>query len=265
MNITALVENRSQCGLKAVHGLSLYIETARHKLLFDLGPDDTLFENARALGIDLKAVDTVILSHGHGDHGGALAAFLRLNHDARVYVQRRAFDPHYIRVLCFRREAGIDPALLGHPQIVPLEGDFTIDSELTLFTVRDLSRCPSPANCMLYTADGRDGFQHEQNLLISGERQVLVTGCGHAGILNILSACPARPEICVGGYHLYNPVDRRTVPRPLLDEIGRALRDCGAEFYTCHCTGSRAFGVLSQGNERMHYLSCGESVPIQAS
>lgn len=264
MNITALVENQSRCGLKSVHGLSLYIETARHKLLFDLGPDDTLFENAQALGIDLKAVDTVVLSHGHGDHGGALPAFLRLNHDARVYVQRRAFDPHYIRVLCFQREAGIDPALLGHPQIVPLEGDFSIDDELTLFTARDLSRCPSPANGMLYTADGRDDFRHEQNLLISGERDVLITGCGHAGILNILSACPARPEICVGGYHLYNPIDRRTAPRPLLDEIGRALRDYGAEFYTCHCTGSRAFGALSRDNERMHYLSCGESVPIQA-
>lgn len=93
MNITALVENQSRSGLKAVHGLSLYIETAHHKILFDLGPDETLFENARALGIDLRAVDTVVLSHGHGDHGGALAAFLRLNRDARVYVQRSAFAP----------------------------------------------------------------------------------------------------------------------------------------------------------------------------
>ena len=42
MKITALVENKSSCELAAVHGLSLYIETDRHKLLFDLGPDDTL-------------------------------------------------------------------------------------------------------------------------------------------------------------------------------------------------------------------------------
>ena len=264
MNITALVENQSRSGLKAVHGLSLYIETAHHKILFDLGPDGTLFENARALGIDLRAVDTVVLSHGHGDHGGALAAFLRLNRDARVYVQRSAFDPHYIRVLCFRREAGIDPALLGHPQIVPLEGNFSIDEELTLFAVRDLSRCPSTANRMLFTQSGRDDFQHEQNLLIHGEREVLITGCGHAGILNILAACPSRPAVCVGGYHLYNPIDRRTAPKPLLDEIARALRDDGAEFYTCHCTGQRAFDALSRVNERMHYLSCGEKISIQA-
>ena len=46
MKITALVENMSTCELKAKHGLSLLIETDRHKILFDLGPDGTLFENA---------------------------------------------------------------------------------------------------------------------------------------------------------------------------------------------------------------------------
>lgn len=75
MKITALVENQSNCELKAVHGLSLYIETAKHKLLFDLGPDDTLFENAEKRGIDLGRVDTVVISHGHSDHGGPLGSF----------------------------------------------------------------------------------------------------------------------------------------------------------------------------------------------
>ena len=82
MKITALVENTSDCGLKAVHGLSFYIETRLHRLLFDLGPDGTLFHNAARLGIDLAAVDTVVLSHGHYDHGGALKRFLALNSSA---------------------------------------------------------------------------------------------------------------------------------------------------------------------------------------
>ena len=43
MKITALVENTTARGLRTVHGLSLYIETATHRLLFDVGPDDTLF------------------------------------------------------------------------------------------------------------------------------------------------------------------------------------------------------------------------------
>ena len=95
MTITALVENTAKGDLKAVHGLSLYVETPGHRLLFDLGPDGTLLKNAGRLGIDLGRVDTVVISHGHYDHGGALAAFLEVNHTARVYVQRRAFAPHY--------------------------------------------------------------------------------------------------------------------------------------------------------------------------
>ena len=53
MRITALVENTSHCELKGVHGLSLYVETAGHRLLFDLGSDRTLLENAAKRGIDL--------------------------------------------------------------------------------------------------------------------------------------------------------------------------------------------------------------------
>lgn len=53
MKITALVENHTYCEFKAKHGLSLYIETQKHKILFDLGSDNTLFENAKRRGINL--------------------------------------------------------------------------------------------------------------------------------------------------------------------------------------------------------------------
>ena len=75
MKITALVENTTNQGWRTVHGLSLYIETPGHKILFDVGPDDTLFANAERAGVDLAAVDTAIISHGHSDHGGALKKF----------------------------------------------------------------------------------------------------------------------------------------------------------------------------------------------
>ena len=99
MKITALVENTTNQGWRTVHGLSLYIETPGHKILFDVGPDDTLFANAERAGVDLAAVDTAIISHGHSDHGGALAAFLEVNRRAKVYIQRSAFDMHYIKIL----------------------------------------------------------------------------------------------------------------------------------------------------------------------
>lgn len=99
MKITALVENESSCELKAKHGLSLYIETKHHRILFDLGPNQTLFQNAKKKKIDLTTVDIVIISHGHTDHGGALRKFLNINKKARIYIQKDAFLPHYTKTL----------------------------------------------------------------------------------------------------------------------------------------------------------------------
>ena len=58
MDITILVENTSVCeNVACVHGLSLYIETDKHRILFDAGPDgELLLKNAEALGIDLRIV-----------------------------------------------------------------------------------------------------------------------------------------------------------------------------------------------------------------
>ena len=68
MRITSLVENTTKSELKTKHGLSLYIETKSHKILFDLGSDSTLFENAMKRNIDISKVETVIISHLHFDH-----------------------------------------------------------------------------------------------------------------------------------------------------------------------------------------------------
>ena len=54
------------------HGLSIYIETGLHRLLVDTGASDAFLTNAGRLGIDLRAVDTVVVSHGHYDHAGGV-------------------------------------------------------------------------------------------------------------------------------------------------------------------------------------------------
>lgn len=96
MRITCLIENTaSDEKFIAEHGLSLYVETDKAKILFDMGQSDAFVSNADKLGINLSDVDLAILSHGHYDHGGGLRKFLDINKNAPVYINRYAFEPRY--------------------------------------------------------------------------------------------------------------------------------------------------------------------------
>lgn len=263
LKILALVENTSFSELKPKHGISFYIETKKHKLLFDLGPDNTLFLNAKKRNIDLSQVDTVIISHGHSDHGGALGEFLKINNKAKIYAQREAFDPHYTSGFCLKFKCELDSSLKNHPQVVLLDGDYKIDSELELFVAKKHDKCFSPMNNALYNKNGRDNFYHEHNLVIHESKQVLIMGCGHSGVVNILEAKNYHYDYCIGGFHLFNPVIKRTVRKELLDEIANELSKYKATgFYTCHCTGMKAYNYLKD-KMNLSYLFCGMELVIE--
>ncbi len=266
MKIVSLVENSSNCGLRTAHGLALYIESEGHKILFDLGGDDTILYNAASLGVDLTEIDTVIISHGHKDHGGALALFLDLNHKAKIYIQRGAFLPHFSHRATGFSNISLDSQLMDHPQVVLLDGDFKIDNGLQLFTLcNGERRCWSSANNSLYEGEELDSFRHEQNLLISqGDgSSTLIMGCGHNGVVNIMARAAelGRIDRCVGGFHLTSPSADRDEPYELLDRVIEELREYeGCEFHTCHCTGERVYEYMSREIKSLNYLRCGESV-----
>ena len=259
-----MVENYSAHELKAAHGLALYIVTQKHKILFDLGPDGTLFENAEKRKIDLREIDIVVISHGHSDHGGALRRFLQINKHAMIYIQERAFERHYTKMLFFKVNVGIDKKLKQHPQVVLLEGNYKIDDELEVFTVKPVTRYYSSANNSLYDEKGKDTFLHEQNMIIHGKKNILILGCGHQGIINILEVAKRyNPQICVGGYHLYNPITKKNVSDELLEGIAKELTKYPIQFYTCHCTGKESYRYLAKRVKNMNYLSCGERIELE--
>ena len=75
MKIITLMEDKAASGeFVAERGLCQYIETGKHKILFDMGPSGSFVKNAETLGVDLGAVDIAVLSHGHSDHGGGRSA-----------------------------------------------------------------------------------------------------------------------------------------------------------------------------------------------
>ncbi len=161
MRITSLIENNTRCGAETAHGLALHIETLRHKILFDVGPNiGALQRNAEREQIDLNEVDIVIISHGHYDHGGALSDFLRINTHAKVYIQRSAFGEHMSHRPSGVTYIGLDRELMQSAQVELVDGDLIIDTELRLFTTSDSSRCRSAANASLYCGDEPDAFHH---------------------------------------------------------------------------------------------------------
>ncbi|MCI2058874.1 MAG: MBL fold metallo-hydrolase [Oscillibacter sp.] len=259
MKITTLLENTA-CGpeLRAAHGLSLYVETGEHRILFDMGPNDDFLYNARTLGIDLARVDLAVLSHGHYDHGGGLRAFCAVNDRAPVYLHTDAFMGHYaLGEGGERKDVGLDPGLeeLGGRFRV-CSGTVRLGEGLTLFdSVPDtFGGMGASANMRARLPDGGlglDDFHHEQDLLVTeGNRAVVLAGCAHRGIVNIRRRAAEllgrEPDVVVGGFHLFKLVPGDPAGDGLIARTGQALAAGETVYYTGHCTGGYAYEKLEK-------------------
>jgi len=272
MKTITLVENTANDkSLKPKHGLSVYIETPNHKILFDLGPDDALVHNANKLGVDLTEIDTVVISHGHFDHGGSLADFLKINSKAKIYLHRLAFEPHFIKVLFAKINIGLDKKLAGNNRFTLTDDTARIDDELFIFSDVEGTFSIKSNNVILKkTANGyvKDDFAHEQNLVVTeNDKVVLFSGCSHKGIENILRAAQKhQPAIqaVFGGFHLINPATKSTEPPEVSQRLANELSALGdVVFYTGHCTGLDAFEIMRKSmGEKLQQLYTGAMIVI---
>ena len=184
MKIINLIENtEGRSGCACAHGLSFYIETRNHRLLLDLGPSGETLKNAQTLGIDLAGVDTVILSHGHYDHSGGILPFAQINKQAAIYMQESATGDYYSDRGSSAPERyeyiGIDKNIAKLPRVRFLQGDFKIDEELELFTIKKRSHSLPTANRRILLRKGDhfqcDDFVHEQFLVIRQSRESILS------------------------------------------------------------------------------------------
>lgn len=262
MKIWTLMENTaSEEGFCAEHGLSLYIETKKHRLLFDAGQTHGFAQNADRLGIDLGKVDTAVLSHGHYDHGGGLTRFLERNQQAPVYVSQYGFLPCYNG----REEyIGLSEALAKNPRLILTGEELRIDEELSLYSCNDRER-PFPtdsAGLSVATDCGLrpDDFCHEQYLLVEEDgKRVLFSGCSHKGILNL--ADWFRPDVLVGGFHFMKLDTKKDAA--VLEEAAQRLLLYPTRYFTGHCTGMEQYRFLKERmGERLSYLAAGSYLEI---
>lgn len=273
MRIVTLIEdNPGREGCCHEHGLCFYIETRQHTLLMDTGASGAFLENARTLGIDVGQVDTVVLSHGHYDHTGGVMPFAGINDRAVIYLSRNAGGDYYSIRETGNTYIGIDREILKLPQVRLVEGELRIDEELSLFSGITGGRFRAKSNERLLRRDGevfvRDMFDHEQCLVIEENgMHVLLSGCAHNGILNILDRYEdlygALPDVVISGFHLIQKQGYAPEDIAVIEETARELLRTGILFYTGHCTGQEPYRIMkSIMGDRLEALRVGEEIRL---
>jgi len=259
MQWTVLSDNRScNPAFETEHGLSIFLQTDRHKILLDTGASDVFIRNAEVLGIDLSTVDYIFISHGHSDHAGGLRYFLEQNQKAKVIVSPDAISGKF-----FSKRGNLHSITTEWPEIDEdrlILIDHTCEITEGIHVIAHIPQIhPIPmGNQNLYVQDDdgnyiHDDFRHELALYVDG---LLFTGCAHSGLKNILAACPYPVHTVVGGFHLLDGME----PEEELTTLAQRLKERYPEtrFYTSHCTGDHVFEVMRNVmGEQLQLFRCG--------
>lgn len=256
MTLTILSENTANPqypDLKVEHGLAIHVEMEGYRFLYDFGPKGTLVPNSRILGIKLEDVDEAVLSHGHYDHGGDLESFLEINKTAPVYHGRDAFVPRWSISEGSPREVGL-PSVPKET----LEGRLSVAEKLDdrdafiILPAAPGHRAKPKGNSLLLAGPAgdrlQDDFVDELTLVIRGnDGLVVLTGCSHRGILNIVDQvrtyCPDCPiTALIGGFHLRDGEESEKEVARVCSRLAHSLPE--TRVFSGHCTENTAGRVL---------------------
>ena len=241
-------------------GFAALVEADGRRILFDTGArPETVLKNARELGVDLGGVSEVILSHHHGDHTGGLvtlrrewsgqhpkALSLAYVGDGIFLSRPGARGEETNETIAFKKEyEALGGSLPGHrPADADLPGAWLTGPVPRVHPERNWSLRRT------IVKDGRkieDNVPEDMSLVLDTEKGlVVVSGCGHAGVINTLEF--ARKEVrsapvyaALGGFHLFE------ADAAALDWTARMLRSCELKnLLGAHCTGIEAVFGLRQ-------------------
>lgn len=273
-------------GLRAEHGFSALVSVRRGPatttILFDTGlSPDAMVTNADRLGVDLSQLQVVVLSHGHFDHAGGLAGLagrrgaraLPMVLHPRVWTRRRLTIPgnptQELPTLSSRALAaeGFDVLERRQPSLL-VDGSVLITGEIDRTT--DFERGMPPAhqawNGSAWEPDPLVVDDQALILHLRGQGLVVLTGCGHAGAINIVRHAQRltgvdRLHALLGGLHLSGRAFR-----PVIAPTVGALKAAAPRLLVPgHCTGWQAQHELASAlPDAWVQSSCGSTYHLTA-
>ena len=283
-SLTILVEDYAGYGteLLAQHGLSILVEAlyddgSRVKVLFDTGSSsEPILYNSRMLGVDLRDIDYIVLSHSHVDHTGGLLGILeKVESNPIIIAHPSVFKKSYAYVngrivyagapVGLREKAeelGCKWLLTKDP--VTLAPGINTTGSVSVGERLDFERRGDPSlYCLRGDSLARDYVEEEISLVIEGSRGLtLIAGCSHPGIVSLCTKASRvygkSVERVVGGLHLVN-ADVERIRATIHELYRRGVR----EVHAGHCTGFNAecmFKIEFKGLFRK--MHCGYKIEV---
>lgn len=236
IRVLILYDNFSHApGTIADWGFSCLIEGLEKTILFDTGTKpEILLHNAEKLNVDLKKIDLIVISHNHGDHTGGLKTVLGKKSDVLVYL----------------------------PFSTPLNFKNEIQNcGATVIT----EQYPKEIISGAYLTGEMGTEIKEQSLILDTEKGlVVITGCSHQGIVNILEKTKnilnKEIHLVLGGFHLGRHSEQE------INEIIAEFKKYHVEQCGCtHCTGDKAMGLFKKAyKDDFKSMGTGKMIEIKS-
>lgn len=259
LKITTLIENTpsQNPALSNEHGLSLYIETEDIKILFDTGQSGAFIGNAEILQKDLTTLDYMIISHGHFDHSGGVHKVLDiLGKQTNMIVGSEFFVKKYKDMqdgtYFFAGNSNTEESIAAKDiKLTKLAAEMIYLTDHVVlfhhFPYHSSFEHPNP----YFVVEEKEGytldlFSDEIALgIITEKGLVVIVGCSHAGIVNILSEIEKKMNMhihaVIGGTHLVDADEDRI--QKTMEYFDEKKIEVVA---VSHCTGEKACALLSE-------------------
>jgi 7,8-dihydropterin-6-yl-methyl-4-(beta-D-ribofuranosyl)aminobenzene 5'-phosphate synthase len=253
--------------MKKDWGFSALVEVAGKRILFDTGDDaDTFAQNVKAKGVDLNQLDFVVISHRHGDHIAGLGNVLAVNPKVKIYGPKEGFGIFGASLPSsfYRKDTSLPPDMRYYegmpPEIMPF-GKAWAGANIEVI---DKTTEVAPGVWLIAQVSDATGTKELKELSLAVNTPdgiVLVVGCSHPGIENIVqAAAKINPKIhfIAGGFHLVVAQD------DVIAKVAASLHDTlGVQYIgPGHCTGEPTFTALRKtfGD---HYVYAGVGTVLQ--